>query len=68
LNPCDIFVGKAEEIVYEQSTLLEELQANIGHKIVAIPIQQLPRVSRNVFSLCENMVPEAECRRSKILL
>jgi hypothetical protein len=32
---------------------LEQLKENIRHEISAIPVQQLQRVSTNIFSRCE---------------
>jgi hypothetical protein len=46
---------------------LEELQENIRHEISAIPVQQLRRVSRNIFSRCEAFL-EAEGRHFETLL
>jgi hypothetical protein len=69
LNPCDFYLwGTLKEKVYINNPhSLEELQANIRHEISAVPIQQLRRVSVNIFSLWDACL-EAEGLYFKILL
>jgi hypothetical protein len=69
LNPCDFYLwGTLKEKVYVNNPhSLEELQENIRHEISTIPVQQIGRVSRNIFSRCEACL-EAEGRHFETLL
>jgi hypothetical protein len=69
LNSCDFYLwGTLKENVYVNNPhSSEELQVNIRHEISAIPVQQLRRVSRNIFPQCEACL-EAEGRHFETLL
>jgi hypothetical protein len=69
LNPCDFyFRGALKEDVYVHSPhSFGEFQENIMHEISTIPVQQLQRVSKNIFSRFETCL-EAEGRQFETLL